>query len=371
MTICYVKLTQGYFGGEKQTVDLLRQHAQVGERAILVALPGSALAKEAGRQGISVFQFPLYPYPAGRFLSLVFLALLPFHLPRAWALLKTLHSKEQVSVVCLQEPYEKIVFGLVASWIGIRIFWLEVISWEPFLVANGILFPFVKFMAKRATTIIVTSDHLAQEVGKYIRGCLLIIAKHGLTKNQRTRLQSLKSAPAYPIVRIGFIGNLHRLKGIFVLLEAWKDLIKRHPSLKLTFAGTGEDSQLLAENVESFGLSHSVNLVGYVSADTFFATTDLMVLPTLHENLPYVIQEAIYSKVPVVASRIGGIPELYSTQDALVTPDDSSALSRGIEWWLSRSDEQIKQIVSSQQSHLENKISFERYFQTIQQAYKL
>jgi len=176
--------------------------------------------------------------------------------------------------------------------------------------------------------------------------------------------------PSYPIVRIGYIGNLHRLKGIFVLLEAWKYLIERHPHLRLTIAGTGEDGQRLASKVESFGLSDSVNLVGYVSADTFFATTDLMVLPTLHENLPYVIQEAIYAKVPVVASRIGGIPELYSVQDVLVAPADSSALIKGIEWWLSRSDEQIKQIVSSQQSHLENKISFERYFQTIQQAYK-
>lgn len=370
MTICYVKLTQGYFGGEKQTIDLLLAHRALGDSAVLVALPNSALAKEANRRGITVYPFALFPYPKGRLMSLVYLLLFPIHLFRAILLVHSLKLREQVSVACLQEPYEKILFGLVLGWRKVRVFWLEVISWEPFLTQNSVLFPLIVWLARRATGIIVTSDHLAREVRKYVHDRPLIVAKHGLANVEREQLARLRQTPSHPIIRIGFIGNLHRLKGIFVLIDAWQQLIGRYPSLQLTYAGAGADQVGLSKAIEVRGLAKTVRIVGYMPAATFFKSIDLLVLPTLHENLPYVIQEAVYAKVPVVASRIGGIPELVPTTQALVKPNDPTELARGIEWWLGQTKEQVSRLVSDNQRYLDNQVSFERYFTRIERAYQ-
>jgi glycosyltransferase involved in cell wall biosynthesis len=110
-----------------------------------------------------------------------------------------------------------------------------------------------------------------------------------------------------------FVGRLDRRKGIHVLLEAVAVLRDRLDTFHLTVVGDGPDRAWMERRVVEGGLKTFVTFAGPLD-ETGVAEAvrraDLLVAPGLAEGLPVVIMEALASGVPVVASAVGGVPEL-------------------------------------------------------------
>ncbi|NLG19202.1 MAG: glycosyltransferase family 4 protein [Fibrobacter sp.] len=111
--------------------------------------------------------------------------------------------------------------------------------------------------------------------------------------------------------RVGFVGRLSEEKGIDVLLRAMKEVLKEVPDADLTIVGTGPQEQELRGLSKMLGLSDKVIFTGYRS-NSFEALRemDLFVLPSRTEGCPIVILEAMAMGLPVVATDVGGNPEL-------------------------------------------------------------
>ena len=125
-----------------------------------------------------------------------------------------------------------------------------------------------------------------------------------------------------------FVGELRALKGIFPLIEALAALSTRTPQPTLVMAGDGPDRTALEGRVRALGLSDRVRLLGVQPARAVFAQGRTVVVPSLAESLPYVVLEAAAAGRPVVATRVGGIPEIFGqTAASLVAPGDSAALA--------------------------------------------
>ena len=128
-----------------------------------------------------------------------------------------------------------------------------------------------------------------------------------------------------------FVGRLAGVKGAPLLLEAAARLAPRHPGLRVTLVGDGPERPALERRAAALGLAAAVRFTGFLGEDGVaarLAEADMLVLPSFAEGVPVVLMEAMASALPVVASRIMGIPELVEDgrSGILVPPGDVDAL---------------------------------------------
>jgi len=123
------------------------------------------------------------------------------------------------------------------------------------------------------------------------------------------------------------LGELRPVKAFDVLIEALAILKQSGRPVSATIAGEGPDEAKLKAQAERLGIADLVRLVGFRPAREAFAMGRMMVIPSRAESLPYVILEATAAGVPIISTRVGGIPEIFGPQsDHLIPPDDIGAL---------------------------------------------
>lgn len=137
---------------------------------------------------------------------------------------------------------------------------------------------------------------------------------------------------------IGFVGQLVAAKGLKVLVTAAKAVLEVHPDTVFLFVGrrvaseegfVDELMQLAAQQ----NIAHAMRfLAPRNDIPDVMKSLDIMVLPTLGEAFPKVILEALGSRIPVVASAVGGIPEIIEdgVNGLLVPPGDVPALEKAL-----------------------------------------
>lgn len=126
------------------------------------------------------------------------------------------------------------------------------------------------------------------------------------------------------------IAELHKNKGLEYGIEAVKDLKK---DFIWIIIGDGEEKYRLQELVEKYDLKEKVIIYGYLQdASKYLRAFDLFILPSIKEGLPYVLLEAKQAKLPIIATRVGGIPEYFSTDNNLIIkPKDVKSLHNALE----------------------------------------
>jgi glycosyltransferase involved in cell wall biosynthesis len=163
-----------------------------------------------------------------------------------------------------------------------------------------------------------------------------------------TFLQSGSRAKTEPPPQaILYAGVLTPLKGIHHLINAFVLIAEDFPRAHLLIVGKNENKTYAAglrKEIEKLGLSDRVQFVGpqpQSELAIWMAKASVLVLPTMSEGLGRVIIEAMATRVPVIGSRVGGIPELIEdgARGFLVPPGDENALAEKIRWILSSPDE--------------------------------
>lgn len=129
------------------------------------------------------------------------------------------------------------------------------------------------------------------------------------------------------------VGRLSSEKGIDILLRAFHRYCSREPGTRLVIVGDGPLRVELAALAEELGLADRVLFAGYTNTvERYYKVADLFVLPSRTEGLPMVILEAMQAGLPVVCTRVGGIPEVIDNgiTGVSVPPEDSDALGRAM-----------------------------------------
>jgi glycosyltransferase involved in cell wall biosynthesis len=129
-----------------------------------------------------------------------------------------------------------------------------------------------------------------------------------------------------------FIGELRILKGIDVLIDAIGLLKAEGRSLRAVIVGDGPDRARFEAMVRARALDGIVQFVGAMPARSAFALGRLLIIPSRAESLPYIVLEAAAAGIPMIATKVGGIPEIFGPDAAaLVAPGDPAALARAID----------------------------------------
>jgi glycosyltransferase involved in cell wall biosynthesis len=185
------------------------------------------------------------------------------------------------------------------------------------------------FLDKTINTFVVPSEDLRTKMKN--NGINAVLLRHYVDLSQ------------YPVVdpyprdsRLLFVGRLKEGKGVGVLLEAFKRVVKQIPSARLELVGADEEEGKFEKQSSVLGIRDRVvfhDLVPHEKIAEFYAKATIIVLPASWiENSPLVLLEAMASGRAVVAGNIGGIPEIVIGGETglLCTPGDPEDLSRKI-----------------------------------------
>jgi len=140
---------------------------------------------------------------------------------------------------------------------------------------------------------------------------------------------------------IVYVGNLAEVKGVSFLIQAFRLLRARVHDVQLLIIGDGYLSKDLKNLAKKLGIDKDVTFLGQQAHDAipdYIGVSDVLALPSLSEGMPNVLKEALACGVPVVATSVGGIPELITSDDLgiLVPPANADLLCDAIERALSR-----------------------------------
>jgi glycosyltransferase involved in cell wall biosynthesis len=142
------------------------------------------------------------------------------------------------------------------------------------------------------------------------------------------------------------VARLHPEKGHHYLFQALPEIRRRASApVRLLVAGSGTFEASYREEVRAIGCDDLVTFLGF-RKDTpdLMAAADLVVLPSLAEAFGLVLTEALYLGTPVVATRVGGIPEIVDDgiDGVLVPPADREAVARAILELLENPDKRLR-----------------------------
>ena len=179
-------------------------------------------------------------------------------------------------------------------------------------------------------------------------------------------LYTIRTDPCNTIPNILCVGRLVPAKGQHILLEACRMLKKEGVPFKLTLVGDGPDKIALEELAISSDMGSSITFTGALGQDTvrdYYDKADLFVLASFAEGVPVVLMEAMAKEIPVISTRITGIPELidHEHDGLLATPCDVEDLARQIRKLLDDSELRHnlgqagrKKVISLYNQHINN-----------------
>jgi glycosyltransferase involved in cell wall biosynthesis len=131
------------------------------------------------------------------------------------------------------------------------------------------------------------------------------------------------------------IGSLVNVKGHTYLISAMPLVLRKRKDVLLIIVGSGPLKELLQRIIKNYGLEGHVILVGgrmHEEIPLWMNASDIFILPSLQEGFPTVIPEAMACGKPIVATKVGGVPEVIASDElgTLVPPEDPELLSWAI-----------------------------------------
>jgi glycosyltransferase involved in cell wall biosynthesis len=193
---------------------------------------------------------------------------------------------------------------------------------EKFLVSfNWFLRFFEEGMLHRARRIIAVSHFTKRELTNYykIPAAKIRVIHNGVDTSKfqpvvdkRRIKRELGFSPDDPA--IVSVGRLYARKGLFTLIESVPAVVKRFPRAKFIISGKGQSDEMykLITHAQRLGVKDSIVFTGYTpdkELPKLYQAADVFAFSTFYEHHPFAVLEALSTGLPVVTTRVGGIPE--------------------------------------------------------------
>ncbi len=251
--------------------------------------------------------------------------LLPINILRFIFVLLFNKKRKSKNIVIFQSLNEKIFATRLAKFFGYKVFWIEHLSIKPWLIKNKFKKAYIK-RSRMVDKIIVISEVIKKELIEELNidSNKVEVVYTGIDLDDFYPLEKKavetkkKEFGFYKESKIvGYVGRLHREKGIDVLIHAFSELAKRFDPIYLIVIGQGPERKNLEELVFRLGLERKVLFFGYrEDISVLVNMMDVFVLPSsIRESFGIALIEAMAAAKVVVASNIGGIPEIIKDKE--------------------------------------------------------
>ncbi len=169
-----------------------------------------------------------------------------------------------------------------------------------------------------------------------------------------------------------YVGELRAAKGVDTLLEAVALLRQtRQPGPRLVLVGSGPDEDLLTARARRLGIADRLSIPGPMPIRAAMTLGRILVVPSRAESLPYVVLEAAAARVPLVATDVGGIPEIFGPyKDRLGPSGDPADLARRLAEMLDKSPSQRDDEAADLSRFVGDKFSIESMTDAVLSGYR-
>lgn len=321
MTILQLSTSSGPGGAERMISSLAEALNRDGTRVMVGLFRPGWLKTQCEQRKVETRVLPL----AG-----------PFHASWFRECLRLVRS-ERVSLIHAHE-FSAIVYGwVVARLAGIPL--IATIHGKSYFADKGRRRAAYRIVSRSGQFVAVSQDlkrFVSARVGIPVQRIEVIyngVARAPLVSEEDRQAcrAELDLRPESPI--LGVVGSLYPVKGHQYVLEAMPAVLRACPEAVLLVAGRGELDVALKEQAKRLGIERHVRFLGMRhDIPRLLAVMDLFVLPSLSEGLSLALLEAMAAGKPVVASRVGGNPELIveGRTGILVEAGDVRGLADGI-----------------------------------------
>jgi glycosyltransferase involved in cell wall biosynthesis len=200
----------------------------------------------------------------------------------------------------------------------------------------------LRWAAQRSDALVGVSVATAAALERILgAGRRAVVVPNGIPQRSgvRDRVRRELSIPANELLIVA-VGNLYPVKGHAVLLDALAMLGDR-AGWHLAIAGRGEEEGRLRAQSAAAGIDERVHILGFRDdIPDILAAGDIFAMPSLSEGLPLALVEAMSFGLPVVVTRVGGVPEVVTddVEALLVPPSDAGALASALRTLLDDAD---------------------------------
>ena len=320
---------------------LLRAFPQ--EARIILNTPGSTAQSRPLDEGPRI-EFSHRPAYAGSFAG--FLLRLPWILLPTWRRILQVVSRADVVVSQFPSPVFPLIVHAVRRKKKPHILYVvgdirEVVETSgkyPRLARKLVVTPIAEAMhrlalrASRSSMVIAVSSSLAQLYGSSAVRSVVFAPTAIAAAQISDRQDTCQSTPT----RLLFVGRLVPVKGLAYLFEAVRLLLHDGVPVRLILVGAGPCRKTLITLAAEHKLTSAVEFTGEVSFGprllALYREADIFVLPSLSEGTPRVLWEAMAAGLPIVATRVGGVPEIiqHGETGLLVGPRSAQQLASSI-----------------------------------------
>ncbi len=144
---------------------------------------------------------------------------------------------------------------------------------------------------------------------------------------------------------IGTIAELHPIKNIDLAIRAMTEIKKKRKDVKYFVIGGGEKKDELDSLITELNLNDTVFLTGPIpNASKYLKAFDIFMLISRSEGLPYAVLEAGLAELPVIVTKVGGIPEIVTNMESgqIIKPNSVAKITNAIEYFLEHPEEEKK-----------------------------
>lgn len=205
---------------------------------------------------------------------------------------------------------------------------------QEFCRGNRTLAAFLRETLQLADAIVVLARVELEAYRKFVTGQQVLALPNGIDCSPYA--MCARARPDMSAwLRLVYIGRLAREKGLYEVLEGLKLARAQGTQAQLVIAGSGPEEARLRRFACELGLGSEVSLVGPVVGEgkiRLLGEADALLLASHSEGLPYALLESMAAGVPVIAARVGAIPDVVvdGVHGLLVPPRDPEAITRAI-----------------------------------------
>jgi glycosyltransferase involved in cell wall biosynthesis len=311
LTILHTEASLGWGGQEIRILSEAAAFAKRGLRVLVACQPGSRLGREAQRQGLTVRAIAM---------------------PRAfdaWACwqLRRLMRMQAVDLVHTHSSIDAWLAGFAAKSLHLPVVRSRHVSIPVKRRRNFVynaLCDRILSSGEAVRQVLIAGGVDAEKIVAIPAG-VDVAQFHAGVSGDAVRREFGIDGPV-----IGTVAMFRRSKGHRVLAQAIPEILQREPRAVFLWVGDGVERVAIQQEVADAGLDANVRLIGFrEDVPACLAAMDVVVLPSIKsDGVPQVIIQALAMRKPVIASAVGGIPEVIQHQrtGALVPPHDAQAL---------------------------------------------
>lgn len=227
--------------------------------------------------------------------------------------------------------FRKSIFLLICNFFSIKIFFHIHGGNFDFFYKNSNYFvkKFINFILNKSNKIIVLNPYYKSFLKKNN-----IIKKIIIIPNSLVLKKNNKPSKIFKKKFVLFLGNLEKRKGVNDILDAIKIISKKKQSINFIFCGV-DHKDFYKNLAKSLKIEKNIKFIKWVSGKTktnILNNTKILILPSYNENLPVSILEAMNNSIPVISTKVGGIPfqVKHNFSGYLIKPGNNFQLARCI-----------------------------------------